>query len=295
MGAETGDVSDRALLTSLFVHGCGTASRKPEETAEESKSNAARYMCNSAVHSLATVRAKIGYIDLLSRIDSTVNQSIVPTKCQVCFPRMDEFAPEITDSNIDMHFESSDTEPPNTYRQRFKELPPPPAVIPRSAAELSLAFTIPVPRNDLKRILVNGASDVLTVHDMTYSEKREGDSTKALAQFVVSQFDSLKRIIIEFRLLDAIEDRKVYEQVSFVLQHCVWLAKLYTFKIRVECVGRSRGSGQKSMIDGVDDISARRVVVSLFQELAVEKGKSVVIEIELVAGTSGAVFGTSSK
>ena len=70
-----------------------------------------------------------------------------------------------------------------SYKQKAMEMPSPPPEMSKDATAMELAFFLPIPPSDRKRVLVTGPTDILTVNDLTEAKK-----THFLRNFVTSNF-----------------------------------------------------------------------------------------------------------
>ena len=145
-----------------------------------------------------------------------------------------------------------------SYKEKAMEMPSPPPEMSKDATAMELAFFLPIPPSDRKRVLVTGPTDILTVNDLTEAKK-----TYFLRNFVNEQFPKMEKITVQFRLCGK-ANLGARQHALFILRQLIKLGTTCTFVVKVENLREELSEDEKE----TDAKKARKKLIEILHGLA---------------------------
>jgi hypothetical protein len=76
---------------------------------------------------------------------------------------------------------NSDEPPDPSIKEALKNGPEPPEALPKDTTEMSIHFTLPIPKDKI-RVFVNGPTDCLTVNDILEFESKDASEFRSFVR-----------------------------------------------------------------------------------------------------------------
>ena len=187
--------------------------------------------------------------------------------------------------------------PDPSIKEALKNGPEPPEALPKHATEMSIHFTLPIPKEDRIRVFVNGPTDCFTVNEILEFESKDASEFRT---FVNAQFPSMRKIRVNFFVMKNADSEDVTNDVLDVLFQLVPLSAECVFAIRAEFAEGHNGpaakpvmcvlSDQAALIEGQTDVPSKdksfwkdewewtRIIMDGIELLAEMEQRSIVVE-----------------
>ena len=175
-----------------------------------------------------------------------------------------------------------------SIKEAARNGPEPAETLPKDTTEMSIQFTIPIPKEDKIRVFLSGPTDSITVNDVLEFESKDASE---LRDFVRAQFPSMKKIRIHFFLQRTADIEEVAANLHQVLFQLLPLSADCVFAIQAVMTDAQRVlCDQPKLIapptdDGLalepiwkDERQATPIINKQFQKLAAKENQSVVVE-----------------